>query len=173
MSEVVSQYKCLNQEFMVQRTGYLLFLAGFIIMTGCGNLKSDNDKSTDLSAAWIEIDSANALFIRYFNTSDSTGLAGMFTDDGKSLEPNESAFVGTDAIRTHYSKIMNASANKLELETTGLWGDEQLLAEEGNFIFTDSLGNLVDKGKYIVLWKKVDNTWKLFRDIYNSDLPLE
>jgi ketosteroid isomerase-like protein len=68
---------------------------------------------------------------------------------------------------------MNAGANKLGLTTTGLWGDEKMLAEEGIFTFMDKDGNQIDKGKYIVLWKKEDGKWKLFRDCYNSDLPLE
>jgi ketosteroid isomerase-like protein len=35
----------------------------------------------------------------------------------------------------------------------------------------DKDGKQIDKGKYIVLWKKEDGKWKLFRDCYNSDLP--
>jgi len=31
---------------------------------------------------------------------------------------------------------------------------------------------MLDKGKYIVIWKKVDGEWKYYRDIFNSDLPI-
>ena len=47
-----------------------------------------------------------------------------------------------------------------------------MLAEEGLFTFADKGGTPLDKGKYIVLWKKVGGKWKLFRDCYNSDLPV-
>jgi hypothetical protein len=67
---------------------------------------------------------------------------------------------------------MSAGANKLGLLTTGLWGDENMLAEEGEFTFMSEDDKLLDKGKYIVLWKKEDGMWKLFRDCYNSDMPL-
>jgi len=33
-------------------------------------------------------------------------------------------------------------------------------------------GTEVDSGKAIVIWKKEDGEWKLFRDIINSDLPV-
>lgn len=47
-----------------------------------------------------------------------------------------------------------------------------MLAEEGEFTFMDKNDKFLDKGKYIVLWKKEDGEWKLFRDCYNSDMPL-
>lgn len=127
--------------------------------------------SFDIETAKKEIDKANLEFVDLFNKSDSVGLANMFTVDGKSMEPNEPAFIGRKKIQTHYSIVMNTGANKLGLVTTGLWGDENMLAEEGEFTFLDNDGKQLDKGKYIVLWKMEEGTWKLFRDCYNSDLP--
>lgn len=126
----------------------------------------------NLDNAKKEIDDANRAFVNLFNGGDSNGLANMFTVDGKSMEPNEPAFIGRSQIQTHYSSLMKTGANKLELLTTGLWGDENLLAEEGEFMFISNEDKLLDKGKYLVLWKKEDGMWKLFRDCYNSDMPL-
>lgn len=127
----------------------------------------------NIDIARKEIDKANLEFVDHFNKSDSIGLANMFTTDGKSMEPNEPSFIGRKAIQNHYSLVMNAGANKLGLVTTGLWGDSKMLAEEGEFTFIDKSGKQLDKGKYIVLWKIEDGKWKLFRDCYNSDLPLQ
>jgi ketosteroid isomerase-like protein len=154
------------------------FLSFLLLFAGCIN--ADNPNSTannkskpfSIDLAQKEIDEANRQFVDLFNKSDSVGLANMFTVDGKSMEPNEPSFVGRENIQTHYSLVMNAGANKLGLRTLGLWGDEKMLAEEGEFSFSDSNGNQLDIGKYIVLWKKEDGKWKLFRDCYNSDLPL-
>ncbi|MBK9526216.1 MAG: hypothetical protein IPO39_16165 [Bacteroidetes bacterium] len=138
------------------------------------NIATENESEVfNIDTARKEIDKANLEFVELFNKSDSIGLANMFTSDGKSMEPNEPAFVGRKAIQNHYSLVMNAGANTLGLVTTGLWGDAKILAEEGEFTFTDKGGKLFDKGKYIVLWKIEDGEWKLFRDCYNSDLPLQ
>jgi hypothetical protein len=32
-------------------------------------------------------------------------------------------------------------------------------------------GNLLDRGKYIEIWTKVDGKWLIHRDIWNSSLP--
>lgn len=128
-------------------------------------------KTFDMESAKSQIDDANREFIDLFNRGDSIGLAYIFTTDGKSMEPNEPSFNGRRAIQTHYSIVMRGGANKLGLVTTGLWGDEKMLAEEGEYTFMDKEEKQIDKGKYIVLWKKEEGKWKLFRDCYNSDLP--
>ena len=147
------------------------------LITGCNkpDSSSSSDKQSrlfDIETAKKAIDEANREFINLFNSSDSVGLANMFTVDGKSMEPNEPAFVGRSQIQTHYSNVMKMGANKLGLVTIGLWGDEVMLVEEGEYTFLGEDGKQLDKGKYIVLWKMEDRKWKLFRDCYNSDLPL-
>ncbi len=152
-----------------------LLVVVLLLLNACQS--SGNDKPIaaipeyDLVKAGQEINEANAEFIKLFNNSDSSGLANMFTADGKSMEPNEPAFTGRNAIRHHYAVVMAAGANKLELTTTGLWGDEKMLAEEGVFSILNKRNIVMDKGKYIVLWKKEEGSWKLFRDCYNSDWP--
>jgi len=142
----------------------------FFAIAGCSSPQKKN--KFNLTDAQKEIDEANLEFINLFNSGDSVALANMFTIDGKSMEPNEPAFIGRSQIQTHYSIVMKAGANKLGLLTTGLWGDENMLAEEGKFTFMDKDYRMLDKGKYIVLWKIEDGKWKLFRDCYNSDMPL-
>ena len=153
----------------------LLNFISCLLIAGCNSnnpVTEKTDTGFNLDSARKEIDTANLRFIELFNNSDSVGLANMFTVDGKSMEPNEPSFNGRANIQTHYSHVMSAGANKLELKTTGLWGDKIMLAEEGEFIFRDLDGNQLDKGKYLVLWKQEEGTWKLFRDCYNSDLPV-
>jgi ketosteroid isomerase-like protein len=148
----------------------LIMILVLFAFASCSSPQKEN--VFDLDIAKREIDKANMDFVNLFNAGDSIGLANMFTIDGKSMEPNEPAFIGRSQIQTHYSIVMKAGANKLGLLTIGLWGDENMLAEEGEFKYMSSDEKFLDKGKYIVLWKKEDGVWKLFRDCYNSDMPL-
>jgi ketosteroid isomerase-like protein len=150
----------------------ILVITVVILLTIAGCSPTQKENKFNLTDAQKEIEAANLEFINLFNSGDSVALANMFTIDGKSMEPNEPAFIGRSQIQTHYSVVMKAGANKLGLLTTGLWGDENMLAEEGEFTFMDEDDKLLDKGKYIVLWKVEDGKWKLFRDCYNSDMPL-
>jgi ketosteroid isomerase-like protein len=41
--------------------------------------------------------------------------------------------------------------------------------EIGSAVLSAKDGSVVDEGKYIVLWKQEDGTWRLHRDIWNSN----
>ena len=116
-----------------------LIIATLMLFAIAGCLSPQKETAFDLDNTKKEIDEANRDFVNLFNKGESIGLANMFTVDGKSMEPNEPAFIGRSQIQTHYSIVMKAGANKLGLITIGLWGDENILAEEGEFRFMLSL----------------------------------
>jgi len=144
------------------------------VMVLCASVSWTSSQKTafDLVNAKKEIEAANKEFIELFAKGDSVGVANFFTIDAKSMGPNEPSHEGRNKIQTVYQGFIKDGANKLDLITTGVWGTEDMLAEEGLFTFADKDGKQLDKGKYIVLWKKEDGKWKLFRDCYNSDLPV-
>ena len=41
------------------------------------------------------------------------------------------------------------------------------------FDFDTDNGRVMDKGKYIVVWKKVGGVWKVAADIFNTNLPAQ
>jgi ketosteroid isomerase-like protein len=78
---------------------------------------------------------------------------------------------GTPNVISYISGLMDKGINKLDLKTEKIWGDSSILAEVGTYKISKG-DSLVDKGKYIVLWKPEAGNWKIFRDMRNSDLPL-
>lgn len=143
-----------------------------ILLAIAGCLSPKKETAFDLVNAKKEIEAANKDFIELFAKGDSVGVANYFTTDAKSMGPNEPSHVGRSKIQNVYAGLIDSGINQLGLITTGVWGDETILAEEGLYTFSNKNGKELDRGKYIVLWRKEDGKWKLFRDCYNSDLPL-
>ena len=56
--------------------------------------------------------------------------------------------------------------------TTDLQGDENFLIETGTYEIKDANKKLADRGKYVIVWKKQNGEWKLYRDIGASS-PIE
>jgi ketosteroid isomerase-like protein len=52
-----------------------------------------------------------------------------------------------------------------------IYGNESLVVEEGTYNFPDGKGGSFDKGKFIALWKQEGGKWKLYREIWNTDMP--
>jgi hypothetical protein len=44
--------------------------------------------------------------------------------------------------------------------------------DAGTYLIKSADGNVLDKGKYVTIWKRENGQWKLHRDIFNSDLPV-
>ncbi|GAC1302831.1 MAG: hypothetical protein NVSMB24_08010 [Mucilaginibacter sp.] len=102
---------------------------------------------------------------------DSVGIANCYTTDAKFMAPDRPAIVGRQNIQSTFAAFIKAGAAKLDLNMLNLWGNADVLAEEGTFTLSTKDGHRIDKGKYIVLWKKEDGKWKIARDCSNSDLP--
>jgi len=151
----------------------LLFLV--FAISSCNNEAAKKEKKVikptfDLTNAKVEIESANKNFRALFAAADSLGLANLYTHDAKFMNNGAPSITGRKNIQSALSGIISSGISDINLATTEVWGMKNLITEEGKItLFVD--GASVYQGKYIVLWKKVDGKWKLFRDIFNSDLP--
>lgn len=126
----------------------------------------------DLESAKQEIAAANLAFETAVSKSDSVGFASLYTTDTKWMNPNAPSVEGRAALVSHISQQLKAGIASAKLNTVEVWGDENYVTEEGNFQIFIKDGTQIDKGKYLILWKRVDGKLMFHRDIYNSDLPL-
>ncbi len=130
------------------------------------------ESTFNLKIAKEEIIDANKEFMTLFAANDSIGLSNLYTKDAKFMMTGAPAISGTKNIQSTFSAIMKSGVSSVNLVTVDVWGMENLITEEGELsLFVGDTE--VDKGKYIVLWKKEDGKWKFFRDIFNSNIPPE
>jgi len=133
--------------------------------------------NVDASAVRQAIDSNNARFDAAVLKGDTAALAGLYTDDAIFMSPNNPAARGHDAIAKSFAGMGSAlkvTAFKLQAQDVVVAGDYAV--ETGAYdlsgIAPKATKPMHDVGKYIVLWKKqADGSYKIARDIYNTDLP--
>ena len=166
LSIVDYAYLVLNQYKMKK----ILFTA--LIASSLFACKTETKPAFDLANAKKEIQSANLEIAQFMAKADSAGMASAYSTDGSVMLNNMPSVKGKANLTTTWASFMNAGVSKIELNTLEVWGDENFITEEGLFEIKTKEGTQIDKGKYIVLWKKEDGKWKLHRDISNSDLPL-
>lgn len=102
---------------------------------------------------------------------DTTDAASTYTSDAKVLADNTAEVRGRTKIASFIGHKLKSGVRNFDLETVSIWGDSSILAEEGKYIFADSAGKTMDKGKYITLWKAEGGNWKKFRHMWTTDLP--
>ena len=119
--------------------------------------------SIDLQKARMTIENLDKQFAKHFYNGDSVAIYKMYAKDAEfeSLKGNDILLAWGNQIR---NGIKNDTRN-LAFTTTSLSTDSEFLVETGIYEFKDSNGNLKYKGKYLVVWKQEDGTWKLYRDL--------
>ncbi|HEX8634979.1 MAG TPA: DUF4440 domain-containing protein [Pyrinomonadaceae bacterium] len=118
----------------------------------------------------------NLKFAELFKHGDAAGVAALYTPDARLMPPDAPLMRGAEAITAFWQGAMNlgikeATLETMEVETSG--GD--LATEIGQFTLSmQAPGGGVraaQTGKYIVLWKRQGDTWKLHADIWNANAP--
>jgi len=139
------------------------------------DMPSSKEQSTDgfnLETVRAEIEKENKKFMELVAAGDAAGLADCFTTDAKFMSPGAPAVAGRENIQKTMSGIFESGITGLDTRVENIYGTADLIATEGELtLYVD--GDAVSEEKYIALWKKEDGRWKMFRDIFNSNLPEE
>lgn len=152
----------------------LIFIFGFIL-SSCLDVKTKKEQviEFDLNAAKAEIREKTQLFTNAHITKDTSFLNNSFTDDARVLPPNSAVVSGRTAIAQLNYDWVNYGIYEFTEESTSLYGNEDYLIDEGSYYLRYGEENTLDKGKYINIWKNVDGDWKIYSNIWNTNLPLE
>jgi len=113
---------------------------------------------------------ANEVFMERFGQGNSAGVARLYTEDGQFLPPNSDEVIGKNAIQGAFQGLMDAGIKAIQLETLEVENYGDTASEVGRFTLKDEGDQILDRGKFIVIWKLVAGKWKLHRDIINSSL---
>jgi len=128
---------------------------------------TNQGSSTEIQAA---IEAANELFMATFNRGDAAALADLYTENGQLLPAGSDFVTGKEAIRNFWQAIMDMGIKSAALETIEVEGHGDTAIDEGKYTLRGESGSVLDRGKYIVIWKQQAGQWKLHRDIWTSSL---
>ncbi len=117
-----------------------------------------------------EITTANRRFMGLFRQSDIAGVAQCYTEDAIFLLPHMNEIKGRAAIEAVF-KVSAGIGHALQFDTLELEGNGNSALEIGQYTRTGSAGEILDKGKYLVVWKRVGADWKIHRGMINTSLP--
>jgi uncharacterized protein (TIGR02246 family) len=110
-------------------------------------------------------------FMAAFSRGDAAGVASVYTADAQVLPPNSDVITGQQAIQMFWQQAMDMGVKAVKLATVEVAGDGHTAYEVGQFTLQGAEGQVLDAGKYVVIWKQEAGQWKLHRDIWNSSRP--
>ena len=148
-------------------------LAMFFVFMSC-----QMQAELDLAEVRKSIEEINTKLSEAVANGDAEASAACFTEDAQFNPPNAAQVSGRENIKAAMEDMLASGMSGLELEVTEVSGSGDMVYETGTYEATINPGGpdavaFTDKGKYIVIWKKgEDGTWRLHRDIWNSNMPI-
>lgn len=112
--------------------------------------------------------------VKLMNAKDWKGALAVYAEDAIELPSNAAALQGKAAIQSWmeaFPPFSNFQEESLEID-----GQVDVAYDRGTYSMTltpAGAAPIMDRGKYLTIWRKqADGTWKVVRDMFNSDLPL-
>jgi len=126
---------------------------------------------TTATAVRAGILAANEKFMAAFSRGDAAACAACYTEQGQLLPPNSDVIAGQQAIHTFWQGALHMGITAAQLETVEVEGHGNTANEVGKYILQSAGGQMLDTGKYVVIWQQEAGQWKIHRDIWNSSRP--
>lgn len=125
-------------------------------------------QTTTSSSILDQIRQGNDAFEAAFSQQDVTALAALYTDDAMLLPPGGNEQQGPQTIGQFWQGAMNMGVANAQLTTVEAEQHGDTAIEIGHYRLSTSNGDLIDHGKYVVIWKQQGDQWFLHRDIWNT-----
>ncbi len=138
---------------MILGTLVIFALAGRVLAQDLATIQAHNDR-----------------FLAALSAGDMDAVAQMYAEDARLYPPGAKMVQGRDAIKAFWT---SAAAGIAEAKLTAVdvkpLGDSN--AREVGTLTLKTKGENPQEitGKYIVIWQKVGDEWKLADDIWNTD----
>jgi len=121
------------------------------------------------SAQKAEIEAVEAKWTEFFNKGDFAGIASLYTTDATAFPPGSAMVQGGAAIgamwKSMAEQVSDPKVTTLDVKPLG----PSAAREIGTFsLKTKGPTPQEVTGKYVVVWEKVGNEWKLAADIWND-----
>ena len=117
------------------------------------------------------IDDGGAKWVAAFNAGDAAAVAGLYTEDAALFPPGGARVDGRSAIQAFWQGAIDSGMKVDDLHAVEVEARGDMAGEIGVLTLTvpGDAGPTKVSGKYIVIWKRIGQTWQLHRDIWNTN----
>jgi ketosteroid isomerase-like protein len=125
---------------------------------------------SDNSSHASDIAAVKRRFLQLFAQNDLAGIAGCYTEDAQMLPANMEPISGRAAIQSVF-KLTAVPGHTLQFQTRELEFHGATAVELGTYTRVRGDGSTFDRGKYMLVWKRVADAWLMHRDMFSTSMP--
>lgn len=154
----------------------LQFPISLVVATALAPIGCSTQQATDDEAVAAAVEQIWDRYSSSLNSGDIDAWVALWTEDGVQMPPDSPPVVGKESIRQRNGAVLDQfsfemSITNQEVEAAGDWAYAR-----GTYTATLTPRGggepvLID-GKYMtILQRQPDGSWKIHRDIFNSNVP--
>jgi len=113
-----------------------------------------------------------ATWEKEYNAGNLAAVVALYAPDGCRMPPNQEAVHGSDAILAQLKAGKDRGSANVKIVVTNADSSGDIGYGTGTYVVTGADGSHVDHGKWMLVSKKLNGTWKTQCDIFNSDMPM-
>lgn len=117
-----------------------------------------------------ELGAVNQRWVQAVASGSGEEVAALYAPGAQLLPPNGEMIGGHEAIADYWQGFIDSGFTDVSLTTLEAESFGDTAWEVGEYDAASPDGS--DSGKYVVIWKKINGKWMLYRDIWNSSLPV-
>jgi len=153
---------------------FLLFAIMALIHSIAFGQPKQHQKNALLEEAKKAIATSNAIYFTSYAKNDGS-ILNHYAEDACLLGPNAPIMCGREAAAKFFKEAYETyGVRGGKFITVNVYGDgHEYVTEEGLYQSFDANGKLFDEGKFLVLWKKTKDGWKMFRDSFSSNRAID
>jgi ketosteroid isomerase-like protein len=113
-----------------------------------------------------------AVWEKEYNAGNLAGIVALYATDGCRMPPNQEAVHGGEAILAQLKAGKDHGLAKVKIAVTSAESSGDLSYGMGTYVITGADGAHMDHGKWMLVSKKMNGSWKTQCDIFNSDMAM-
>lgn len=149
-----------------------------LISTSCNNsnksVETDSKASAEVEEIEFDLEKEKQELQKSFNgvmkslaSGDAKAVANYYTKDGVFMPHNSQIFTGRAEIEKAFVGFIEGGFTDLDVESTWVEGCGDYLLDTEKWTLSNGKDTLI--GKSLVVWKKEDGMWKMYKDMINTD----
>jgi uncharacterized protein (TIGR02246 family) len=143
---------------MLDRASIAVLGAAWLLMAGAAAADSVREA----------VEAGNRAFAAAFAAGDAAGVAALYTEEAVLVPPGAALVTGRPAIAAFWQGAMDGGTKAVALETVEVESAGDLAYELGTARLAAGDG-AVSEARYVVVWKRAGDRWRLHRDIWNAE----
>jgi ketosteroid isomerase-like protein len=148
------------------RNGFLGTVLLVITAVGCTTTTPDEFTTADGD----EIRQRTQQLATAFNGKQIDSILALYADNSVFMPPNAPVLRGREPLRAFYQDLIGRATN-LRLETEDVAGHGPIAYETGSYSLVYQDGAVRDRGKFVFIWRQLNDRWMTEKTIWSSDLP--